>query len=47
MVAAAVGAIYRQLDAVKHQYGCFLETFLATGHAVVPAPAELGTPCAR
>src|SRR5204863_93719 len=22
-------AIYRQLDAVKYQYGCFLETFLA------------------
>ena len=40
-------AIYRQLDAVKHQYGCFLETFLATGHPVVPAPAALGTPCAR
>jgi hypothetical protein len=31
-------AIYRQLDAVKHQYGCFLESFLRTGIAVVPAP---------
>lgn len=31
-------AIYRQLDAVKHQYGCFLESFLRTGVAVVPAP---------
>jgi len=40
-------AIYRQLDAVKHQYGCFLETFLDTGSAVVPAPSPLGTPCAR
>ena len=40
-------AIYRQLDAVKYQYGCFLETFLATGKAVVPAPAPLGTPCPR
>jgi hypothetical protein len=39
-------AIYRQLDAVKHQYGCFLETFARTGVAVVPAPAALGTPCA-
>jgi hypothetical protein len=37
-------AIYRQLDAVKHQYGCFFETFLATGTAVVPAPAA---PCSR
>ncbi len=40
-------AIYRQLDAVKHQYGCFLETFLATGQAVVPSPQPLGTPCAH
>jgi hypothetical protein len=38
-------AIYRQLDAVKYQYGCFLETYLATGKAVVPAPQPLGTPC--
>ena len=38
-------AIYRQLDAVKYQYGCFLSTFLATGTAVVPAPLPLGTPC--
>ena len=38
-------AIYRQLDAVKYQYGCFFESFLATGTAVVPAPAALGTPC--
>jgi hypothetical protein len=38
-------AIYRQLEAVKHQYGCFLETFLTTGTAVVPAPAAVGTPC--
>ncbi len=38
-------AIYRQLDAVKHQYGCFLESFLKTGVATVPAPAPLGTPC--
>jgi hypothetical protein len=34
-----------QLDAVKYQYGCFLESMLKTGVAVVPAPAPLGTPC--
>jgi hypothetical protein len=38
-------SIYAQLDAVKFQYGCFLKTFMATGIAVVPAPAALGTPC--
>lgn len=37
--------IFAQLDAVKYQYGCFVATFLATGVAVVPAPAPLGTPC--
>jgi dienelactone hydrolase len=40
-------AIYGQLDEVKYQYGCFLETFFATGTAVVPAPAALGTPCPK
>ena len=38
-------AIFAQLDAVKYQYGCFLETFLKTGKAVLAAPAPLGTPC--
>ncbi len=38
-------AIYRQLDSVKYQYGCFVSTFLKTGTAVIPAPAPLGTPC--
>jgi hypothetical protein len=38
-------SIYRQLDAVIYQYSCFLATMRTTGHAVVPAPAELGTPC--
>ncbi len=38
-------AIYSQLDAVKYQYGCFYASMLATGHATVPAPAPLGTPC--
>ena len=37
--------IYRQLDAVKHQYGCFLASFLATGTAVVPAPGAIDDPC--
>ncbi|MFN7133152.1 MAG: hypothetical protein ACK4N5_13820, partial [Myxococcales bacterium] len=40
-------AIYRQLDAVVHQYGCFFSTFLETGVAVVPAPAPPGSPCPR
>ncbi len=38
-------SIYRQLDSVKYQYGCFFHTFYTTGVAVVPAPAPLGTPC--
>ena len=38
-------AIYSQRDEVKHQYACFLESFLKTGTATVPAPAKLGTPC--
>ncbi len=37
--------IFVQLDEVKHQYGCFLETQVRTGTAVIPAPAALGTPC--
>ncbi|MCB9729754.1 MAG: hypothetical protein H6744_05620 [Deltaproteobacteria bacterium] len=39
--------IFTQLDAVKYQYGCFLETFRDTGTATVPAPAPLGTPCPK
>ncbi len=38
-------AIYAQLDAVKHQYGCFLQSFIERGKATVPAPAALGTAC--
>ena len=38
-------AIYTQLDAVKYQYACFFDSFLATGIATVPAPAPLATPC--
>lgn len=37
--------IYRQLDAVKYQYGCFLETFRTRGVATIPKPDTLGTPC--
>lgn len=37
--------IYRQLDAVKYQYGCFLSTLLTRGTPTVPAPQPLGTPC--
>jgi hypothetical protein len=38
-------AIYTQLDAVQHQYGCFFASYLSTGVATIPAPAALGTPC--
>jgi hypothetical protein len=38
-------AIYSQLDAVKYQYGCFFQSFLATGTATVPAPANYDVPC--
>jgi hypothetical protein len=37
--------IFVQLDEVKHQYGCFFETFARDGRAVVPAPAALGSAC--
>lgn len=40
-------AIYRRLDEVMHQYGCFHETFRASGEAAIVAPAPLGTPCER
>jgi len=39
-------AIYSQLDAVKYQYGCFFQTFLQSGVATVPAPADYSVPCA-
>lgn len=38
-------AIFAQLDAVKHQYGCFFETFYATGAGIVVAPGVLGDAC--
>jgi hypothetical protein len=37
--------IYRQLDAVKHQYGCFLESYLRDGVPTVPAPGAIDDPC--
>ena len=37
--------IFQQLDAVKHQYGCFLFTHLRDGVATVPAPGALTDPC--
>jgi hypothetical protein len=37
--------IYRQLEAVKHQYGCFFASYLATGTPRVPAPGALDDPC--
>jgi hypothetical protein len=38
-------AIYRRVDAVMHQYGCFHETFYKTGMAVVSSPAAIDAPC--
>lgn len=38
-------SISTQLDSVKYQYGCFLQSFVTTGEPTVPAPAPLGTPC--
>jgi hypothetical protein len=37
--------IYRQLEAVKHQYGCFLASYLRDGVPTVPAPGALTDPC--
>jgi hypothetical protein len=39
--------IFTQLDAVRYQYGCFFDSLLNGGTAVVPAPAPLGTLCPR
>ena len=38
-------SIISQLDSVKFQYGCFLETARDRGKAVLPAPLPLGTTC--
>jgi hypothetical protein len=37
--------IYRQLDEVKHQYGCFLASYVRTGTPSVPAPGALTAAC--
>ena len=37
--------IYRRVEAVRYQYGCFHATYRKNGIGVVPAPAKLGTPC--
>ena len=37
--------IYRQLEAVKHQYGCFFATYFANGVPTVPAPGPVTAPC--
>ena len=37
--------IHRQLDAVKYQYGCFLQTFLRDGVPTVPAPQAVTAAC--
>lgn len=38
-------AVAFQLEEVKHQYSCFLDSYFRTGVSVVPPPASLGTPC--
>ncbi|HEY5927499.1 MAG TPA: hypothetical protein VIV11_37700 [Kofleriaceae bacterium] len=37
--------IYRQLETVKHQYGCFFATYFRDGVPTLPAPNVLGHPC--
>ncbi|MBK9036470.1 MAG: hypothetical protein IPL61_35360 [Myxococcales bacterium] len=37
--------IYRQLDEVKHQYGCFFDSYVRTGTPTVVAPGPLSAPC--
>lgn len=37
--------IYRQLETVKHQYGCFLATYVQNGVPTVPPPNILAHPC--
>lgn len=37
--------VFSQLDVVKHQYGCFLQTARDRGTALLPPPAATGTPC--
>ncbi len=37
--------LYRQLETVKHQYSCFLMTYLRDGVPTVPEPNTLSHPC--
>jgi hypothetical protein len=37
--------LYRQNPAVKHQYGCFLESYIRDGVPTVPAPGAITDPC--
>lgn len=37
--------LYRQLETVKHQYSCFLGSYVRTGVPTVPAPNFLAHPC--
>ena len=37
--------IYRQLETVKHQYGCFLASYVRDGVPTIPAPGGLTDPC--
>ncbi len=38
-------ALYQYDDRVKHQFGCFVSSFFATGTATVPGPGKIGDPC--
>ncbi len=39
-------ALYSHHDGVKHQYGCFWDSFVKTGHARVPPPTKpFDAPC--
>jgi hypothetical protein len=37
--------LYRQNAGVKHQYGCFLESYVRDGVPTVPAPGAITDPC--
>jgi hypothetical protein len=37
--------IYRQLETVKHQYSCFLGSYIRDGVPTVPPPNVLAHPC--
>ncbi len=37
--------LYRQIAEVKHQYGCFLASYVRDGVPTVPAPGPLTAPC--